>query len=280
VFPRLFQIGNFYLPTYGVLVASGVLLGLWISVRNSEKQGINGDDAWNLGIYMVLAGIVGAKILYIINDWSEYSGGHWREIFSLNTLQAGGVFSGGLIAALAMGAWYMRQRRMPPLRTMDAFAPGLAFGHVLGRFGCFSAGCCYGKPTNQFWGVTFTNPLAKLVSQTPLGVKLEPTQLIEAAAEFINFVFLMWLLKRKKFDGQVFASFMMLYGIERFLIEFLRGDEGRGEVFGGLISGTQLIAICLVLGGGLIWWLKSGSVLTLPAPVHGQPTLASQKTRR
>ena len=98
VFPRLFQIGNFYLPTYGVLVASGVLLGLWISVRNSEKQGINGDDAWNLGIFMVLAGIIGAKILYIINDWSSYSNGHWREIFSLNTLQAGGVFSGGLIA--------------------------------------------------------------------------------------------------------------------------------------------------------------------------------------
>ena len=99
------------------------------------------------------------------------------------------------------------------------------------------------------------------MSQTPLGVRLEPTQLIEAAAEFINFVFLMWLLKRKKFDGQVFASLHDALRIERFLIEFLRGDEGRGEVFGGLISGTQLIAICLVLGGGLIWWLKSGSVL-------------------
>ena len=279
MFPRLFQIGNFYLPTYGVLVATGVLLGLWISVRNSEKQGINGDDAWNLGIFMVLAGIVGAKILYIINDWSSYAH-NWREIFSLNTLQAGGVFSGGLIAALAMGAWYMRKRHMPPLRTMDAFAPGLAIGHVFGRFGCFSAGCCYGKPTDHFWGVTFTNPLAKLVSDTPLNVRLEPTQLIEAAAEFINFVFLMWLLKRKKFDGQVFAAFIMLYGVERFLIEFLRGDKGRGVVFGGLMSGTQLIAIFLVLGGGLIWWLQSGSSLSVPARIPSQPTLASQKTRR
>ena len=279
MFPRLFQIGNFYLPTYGVLVASGVLLGLWISVRNSEKQGINGDDSWNLGIFMVLAGIVGAKILYIINDWSSYAH-NWREIFSLNTLQAGGVFSGGLIAALAMGAWYMRKRHMPPLRTMDAFAPGLAIGHVFGRFGCFSAGCCYGKPTDHFWGVTFTNPLAKLVSDTPLNVRLEPTQLIEAAAEFINFVFLMWLLKRKKFDGQVFAAFIMLYGVERFLIEFLRGDKGRGVVFGGLMSGTQLIAIFLVLGGGLIWWLQSGSSLSVPARIPSQPTLASQKTRR
>jgi phosphatidylglycerol:prolipoprotein diacylglycerol transferase len=265
VFPRLFQIGSFYLPTYGVLVATGVLLGLWISVRNAEKQGINGDDMWNLGIFMVLAGILGAKILYIINEWSSYSN-NWREIFSLNTLQAGGVFSGGLIGALAVGAWYMRRHHMPASRTTDALAPGLAFGHVLGRFGCFSAGCCYGKPTDHFWGVTFTNPLANQVSETPLNVRLEPTQLIEAAAEFFNFVFLMWLLKRKKFDGQVFAAFMMLYGVERFFIEFLRGDGGRGEVFGGVMSGTQLISIGLVITGGFIWWWKSGTQPALTSP--------------
>jgi phosphatidylglycerol:prolipoprotein diacylglycerol transferase len=264
VFPRLFQIGSFYLPTYGFLVASGVLIGLWISVRNSEKQGINGDDAWNLGILVVLAGIIGAKILYVVNDWSTFAA-NWREIFTLSTLQAGGVFSGGLVAAFAVAAWYMRRHRMPPLRTCDAFAPGLAFGHVLGRFGCFSAGCCYGKPTGHFWGVVFTDPLAKAVSGTPLGVRLEPTQLIEAAAEFFNFLLLTWMFRRKKFDGQIFGSFMFLYGVERFFIEFLRGDEGRGEVFGGLMSGTQLISIFLVIGGGLIWWFKSGAPKSVPA---------------
>ena len=165
MFPRLFHIGSFYLPTYGLLVASGVLIGLWIIVRNSEKQGINGDDAWNLGILVVLAGIIGAKVLYIINDWSSYAN-NWREIFSLNTLQAGGVFSGGLIAAIGAGIWYMRRHHMPALRTMDGIAPGLAFGHVLGRFGCFAAGCCYGKPTSHFWGVIFTNKLANDVSGT------------------------------------------------------------------------------------------------------------------
>ena len=265
MFPRLFHIGNFYLPTYGVLVATGVLIGLWISVRNSEKQGINGDDAWNLGILVVLAGIIGAKILYIINDWSTYSN-NWREIFSLNTLQAGGVFSGGLVAGLLTAAWYIRRHHMPTLRTVDGFAPGLAFGHVLGRFGCFSAGCCYGKPTNHFWGVTFTNQLAHDVSGTPLGVRIEPTQLIEAAAEFFNFLLLSWLLGRKKFDGQVWASFMILYGIERYFIEFLRDDPGRGEVFGGIMTGTQLISILLVIGGGLIWWFNSTKPATILAP--------------
>jgi phosphatidylglycerol:prolipoprotein diacylglycerol transferase len=155
---------------------------------------------------------------------------------------------------------------MPTLRTVDGFAPGLAFGHVLGRFGCFSAGCCYGKPTNHFWGVTFTNQLAHDVSGTPLGVRIEPTQLIEAAAEFFNFLLLSWLLGRKKFDGQVWASFMILYGIERYFIEFLRDDPGRGEVFGGIMTGTQLISILLVIGGGLIWWFNSTKPATILAP--------------
>ena len=257
MFPRLFHIGSFSLPTYGLLVASGVLIGLWISVRNSEKQGINGDHAWNLGILVVLAGIVGAKVLLIVNEWTRYSG-NWREIFSVSTLQSGGVFSGGLIGALAVATWYIRRYKMPPLRTVDGFAPGLAFGHVLGRFGCFAAGCCYGRETHSFLGVTFTNPLAEIWSGTPLNKPLYPTQLIEGAAEFANFLFLMWMLKRKKFDGQVWAMFMILYGIERYFIEFLRGDPGRGEVFGGIMTGTQLISILLVVGGGLIWWLKSG----------------------
>ena len=264
MFPRLFHIGNFSLPTYGFLVSLGVLLGLWISVRNSQKQGIDPDNAWNLGILVVLAGIIGAKVLLIVNDWGYYTS-HPREIFSLGTLQAGGVFSGGLIAALAASVWYMRRHRMPLLGTCDAFAPGLALGHAIGRVGCFAAGCCYGKPTNAFWGVTFTNPLAEYWVGTPLHKSLEPTQLFEAAVELANFFFLTWLFTRKKFDGQVIAAYLFLYGIARFFLEFLRDDPGRGEVFGGIMSGTQLIAIGLVVAGGIIYWLRSGSPKQVPA---------------
>jgi phosphatidylglycerol---prolipoprotein diacylglyceryl transferase len=258
VFPQLFHYGHFFLPTYGLLVSTGVLLGLWISVRNSERLGINGDNAWNLGILVVLSGIVGAKILYIINDWSLYKN-RPSEIFSISTLQAGGVFSGGLIAAFAMAAWFVRKHHMPPLATCDAFAPGLAIGHAIGRLGCFAAGCCYGKETHHFWGVTFTNRFANEVAGTPLNVPLEPTQLFESAVELANFIFLMWLLKRRKFDGQIFGAFMFIYGIARFFLEFLRDDPGRGSVFNGAMSGTQLIAIGLVLAGGLIWWLRPGA---------------------
>jgi phosphatidylglycerol---prolipoprotein diacylglyceryl transferase len=266
VLPRLFHIGNFSLPTYGLLVALGVLIGLWISVRNSEKQGINGDDAWNFGILVVLCGIVGAKILYIINDWGYYTS-HPREIFSLGTLQAGGVFSGGLIAALAAAAWYIRKHNMPALGTCDAFSPGLALGHAIGRIGCFAAGCCYGKPTHHFWGVIFTNPLAREWVGTPLNEALEPTQLFESAVELANFFILIWMLKRKKFDGQVFAAYLILYGVARYFLEFIRDDPGRGSVFGGLMTGTQLISIGLVITGSLIWYLRSGVPKGVPVQV-------------
>jgi phosphatidylglycerol:prolipoprotein diacylglycerol transferase len=256
VFPRLFHIGSFFIPTYGVLVALGVLVGLWISVRNSQKQGIKPENAWDFGIAVVLAGIVGSKILYVVVDWRAYLE-HPREIFSLSTLQAGGVFSGGLIAAFAVAWWFLRKHNMPALATCDAFAPGLAMGHAIGRLGCFAAGCCYGKPTTHFWGVTFTNPVAAQYVGTPLGIALEPTQLFESAAELIIFATLTWMFARKKFDGQIFGAYLFLYGIARFFIEFVRDDPGRGgPYFGGILSGTQLIAIGLVLAGGIIWYLR------------------------
>jgi phosphatidylglycerol:prolipoprotein diacylglycerol transferase len=256
VFPRLFHIGDFSMPTYGLLVATGVLVGLWISVRNSQRQGINPDKAWNLGILVVLSGIVGAKILYILVDLGYYTS-HPAEIFSLSTMQAGGVFSGGLLAALVAATWYVRKNRMPVLATCDAFAPGLALGHAIGRVGCFAAGCCWGKPTTHFWGITFTSDLAHRWVGTPLYQALEPTQLFESAVELANFFLLSWLIKRKKFDGQVIGAYLFLYGFARYFLEFLRDDPGRGEVFGGLMTGTQLIAIFLVIAGGLLWVRRS-----------------------
>ncbi len=255
MFPRLLQIGSFSLPTYGFLVAMGVLIGMYICARLARTQGILEDDAWNLGILMVLSGIVGAKILLIANEWPHYSQNP-REIFSMAMLQSGGVFSGGLLGALLAGYLYMRVHKMPLWKTLDSFAPGLAFGHVLGRLGCFSAGCCYGKPTDWPWGVTFTSSVAASQTGVSLGVHLHPTQLIEGAAELVNFFILLWLFRRKSFDGQVFGTFMVLYGIERFFIEFLRGDEGRGLLFGGILTTTQAISIGLVIVGGMLWLRK------------------------
>jgi len=266
VFPRLFQIGNFSLPTYGFLVALGVVVGLMTTVKLARSQGIDPDAAWNLGVLAVLFAILGAKLLLFLNNWDWYSA-HPSDIFSLATLQAGGVFYGGLIAALAVSWWYIRRHRMPVLRTCDTFAPGLALGHAIGRIGCFAAGCCYGKPTSHWWGVTFRNPLAQAWVGTPLGVPLEPTQLFESAVELANFFILLWIIRHKKFEGQVIGSYLFLYGLARYFLEFLRGDPDRGSLFHGAMTNTQLISILLVIAGGVLW-LRRSSAPVLADAVH------------
>lgn len=268
MFPRLFHFGSFSIPSYGLLVATGVITGLFVAARLSKRQGEDPEKAWNLGIYAVLSAIVGAKLLLIINDFGWYAA-HPKEIFSLGVLQAGGVFYGGVIAAIAVSIWYIRRNRMPVLRTCDAFAPGLALGHAIGRIGCFAAGCCYGKPTSHWWGVTFHNPLAAQWVGTPLNVPLEPTQLFESAVEFANFLFLYWLIKHKKFEGQVIGSYLFIYGVARFFLEFIRDDPDRGSMFGGAMTGTQFISICLVIAGGLLWLRRAQ---LKPEPVTARAT--------
>ena len=182
MFPRLFHIGNFGLPTYGLMAALGLIFGLMLIVKLGREQGLDPDKLWNLGIIAILSGIVGAKILMILVDLGYYRE-HPAEIFSLSTFQAGGVWSGGFVLALIMCIWYMRRNNLPVLRTCDVFAPGLALGHAFGRVGCFAAGCCWGRETHVPWAVTFHNPLANEIVGTPLNVPLHPTQLYEMVVE-------------------------------------------------------------------------------------------------
>ena len=247
MFPQIFHLGRFVLPTYGVMAAIGLIAGLSIVVRGARQQGIDPEKAWNLGLVAILSALLGAKILMIATEWETYH--DWHAIFSMQFLQAAGVFYGGLLAAIGACTWYMRRHRMPVLRTCDVFAPGIALGHAFGRLGCFAAGCCYGKPTHLPWGATFTNP----ISLAPLNVPLHPTQIYEFLVEITNFVVLSWLLKHKRFEGQVIGAYLFLYGVARFFLEFLRDDPGRGSVFGGALSTTQLISIVLVVAGGVLW---------------------------
>ena len=138
------------------------------------------------------------------------------------------------------------------LRTCDVFVPGLALGHAFGRVGCFAAGCCYGRETHVPWAVTFRNPLANEIVGTPLNVPLHPTQLYEMLLELCNCLFLVWLIRRKKFEGEIIGAYMMIYGVGRYFIEFFRDDPGRGT-FLGFMSGTQAISIGLVIFGGILW---------------------------
>ena len=143
--------------TYGVLLATAYLTGLWLAVQRARARGLNGDRVMDLGIWIIAAALIGAKLLLLAVDFKYYS---QNPAELLSVFRSGGVFYGGLIAAVAVAFWYMRRARLPLWPTTDAFAPGIALGHVVGRFGCLMAGCCYGKPSSGAWAVTFTSPLA------------------------------------------------------------------------------------------------------------------------
>ena len=142
MYPEIFHLS--FLHTYGVLVALAFLAGLWMAARLAKRAGLNAEAVTNLGIYCALAAIGGAKLMMFLVDLRYYAAASRRDFLHLATLQAGGVFYGGLIAALAVAWWYMRKTRLPLLKTADVFAPAIALGHGIGRLGCFSAGCCWG----------------------------------------------------------------------------------------------------------------------------------------
>ena len=259
--PVLFHFGRLTVHTYGLLVATGVLLGLWLARRQAPRAGLDPERVWNLGIYMVLAALVGAKLWLVVVDWDYYLE-HPREIFGFTTLLSAGVYYGGLLTALAVALLYARHFRLRFLPLADTYAAPLALGHAIGRLGCFAAGCCYGKPTSLPWGVTFTNPYGRALVGTPLGIPLHPTQLYEAAAEFLIFVFLL-LLGRRRFPGQLFASYVLLYGGARGVIEFFRGDPDRTLLAGGAFSLMQVVSVALIAMGATL--LLRGKARVVPA---------------
>jgi phosphatidylglycerol:prolipoprotein diacylglycerol transferase len=261
MFPRLFQIGSYSQATYGVLVAVAFLAALSVISRLARRAGLNGDKVVNLGILCGLSAIVGAKIMMFLVDIPYYARNP-GEIVSLASLQAGGVFYGGLIAALIAAAIYMRRHQLPPLPTADVFAPGIALGHGIGRLGCFAAGCCWGRPTRLPWGVTFTNPLAQQLVGVPLDVKLHPTQLYESAAEFAIFGILYWRIRRQHAPGSIISLYLILYSTVRFLVEFVRDHPGEPNPFGGPLNTSQWISLALAALGAVYFVRKAGRTRT------------------
>ena len=248
MFPELFKIPGIgvTIHTYGFLLAIAFILALWLTARFAERDGLPKNRVYDLGLYILLSALVGAKVVMLITEWNELGG--WRRVFSLDLLSSGGVFYGGLLFALVTSIFLMKIWRLPWRKAADAFAPGIAMGHAIGRLGCFSAGCCWGKPTNSWIGVHFTEKASELTgvpvtnTETGLPLYLVPTQLIEAVINVLIFVFLLWLRKRRQFDGQIIFAYLMIYSVARFTIEFWRGDL-RGELFG--LSTSQLISVVM-----------------------------------
>jgi phosphatidylglycerol:prolipoprotein diacylglycerol transferase len=215
--------------------------------RLGARTGLAKEQVTNLGLYCALAALAGAKLMMLIVD----AGYYWQRpdrIFSIETLQAGGVFYGGLLAALAVAAWYLHKTKLPALEVSDAFAPAIALGHAIGRLGCFSAGCCWGTLCHLPWAVTFTNPVAYNLVGVPLGVPLHPTQLYESAAEFAIFGILYWRFGRPHGRGDIISLYLVLYSTARFLIEFVRFHD-QGNLWGTPLDASQWISLVLFAAG-------------------------------
>jgi len=245
--PRLLELpwtiphfGTITVYTYGVLLAAAYLLGLQLALKRAKARHLDSTRVMDLGIYIIISALVGAKLLLLVTDFQTFKSNPGEL---LNLLREGGVFYGGLIVAVVVALWYIRRVGLPLWTTCDVFAPGIALGHVVGRFGCFFAGCCFGRPTSVPWAITFTDPFAAANVGTPLNVPLHPTQLYEAGAEFLILIVLLVTEKRGyKFAGRTFWLYMLLYSVSRYVIEFYRGDE-RGSV--GPLSTSQFVSVIL-----------------------------------
>jgi phosphatidylglycerol:prolipoprotein diacylglycerol transferase len=241
MFPRLLELGPLTVYSYGVLLAAAYLLALFFAVRRATAMGLDGDRVLDLGIYIIISALVGAKLLLLIVDFDYFR----RQPAELWTLaRSGGVFYGGLVLAFLVALWYVRKHRLAIWPIADAIAPAIALGHVVGRFGCLLAGCCYGTPTSEPWGITFTDAFAASNVGTPLHVALHPTQLYDGGAELLILVFLLltekWWRQR---SGFTFWVYILLYAVSRYVVEMFRGDP-RGMTMG--FSTSQFISLLLI----------------------------------
>lgn len=265
--PTAFKIGDLPIAWYGILLATGFMVGMWTAGRRGMKIGLNAEDISNLMMCLFVGGIVGAKLLFVINHLGQ------EPLKDLVLSRSGMVFHGAFFGACAAVWLFTRKVKMPMWATFDALAPSFALGHAFGRIGCFMTSCCYGKVCSVSWAVQF--PIGSMPHQSHVNQELidrtathslpvHPTQIYESLLNLSTYILLAWLFRKRKFDGQVIAAYMLIYAVLRFGMEFLRAD-GRGALWFGTLTSGQGISILLLIGGGALWW-KLHERNALPKP--------------
>ena len=244
------ELGPFVLHTYGVMLAAAFLVALFVAAWQAKKAGLDAARVSDLAVYVLIAGLLGAKLMLLAVEWPTYSKMGLRELLWA-FLQSGGVFYGGLVGGLLMAFWFARRSHLPLWPTADVLAPGVVIGQSIGRLGCLAAGCCWGKTAAVPWAVTFTDVEVARTIGTPIDTPLHPSQIYESLVTLLIFVVLIWLAPRKRFQGQVTLTYVVLYSIARFGLEFYRGDAGRGFI--GPLSTSQWVAIVLMLAAGALF---------------------------
>jgi phosphatidylglycerol:prolipoprotein diacylglycerol transferase len=245
--PILFKLGPLTIHSYGFMMALGVALGLWFLYRQSKKQGLDAPRILDAAFYIMIVALIGAKLILFIGNAGYYLKNPKELIWVART---GGVFQGGLAFGILFALWYFRKHKLPTWKISDVTVPALALGHGFGRIGCFLAGCCYGSECALPWQATFHSEYAHNLTGIPLETPLHPVQLYESALNFLNALILFLVLRKKKFDGQVFSIYILNYSIIRYITEFFRGDHpDRAFLFRGpsaLLSISYPQLFCIV----------------------------------
>jgi len=248
--PILISFGNFSIRSYGAMAAIGFVLGCLLVNWNRKYAKMSSDQASTSLFVAMIAGIIGARIFYVVEFFDHYRNNLWG-VFRID--QGGLVFYGGFLLALAALWGYSRLNKLDIVRVLDVYAPALAIAHACGRIGCFLNGCCWGKPTDLFLGVTF--PEGSNPALCYPGAHLHPVQLYESAEQFLFFFLYLYLVRHTK-RGVTMSSYLIIYGIFRFLNELLRGDNPK--VLADFFTPAQVIGLLIVPAGilSLIYFIR------------------------
>ena len=250
--PIAFKIGGFAIYWYGILVAGGFMAGLWTASRRCALDKLDGKVISDLGVWIIIAGMLGARAMHVVTYWDALYAG--KPLWQVLDFRGGGlVFYGGFIGAAMAVILYTRFHGKQPLwKIADAFAPSIPLGHALGRLGCLMYGCCFGAACDLSWAVQFPaySPAYDALGQAPgddaHSVHVHPTQIYSALLNVALYGGLTWLYRRKRFDGQVFAVYLVGYSVNRFVVEFFRGDYPAEQLWLGWMKPGQQLSLFLI----------------------------------
>ena len=243
--PIAFNLGSLTVHWYGVMVALAFLAGLWTASRRGLASGFTQEKILDLGPWLIIGALAGARTLYVISYWrEEFAGKPASEMFMVH--HGGLVYYGGLAGASLACILYARLKKLPLWKLADVLAPSIALGYVFGRIGCLLNGCCYGRVCALPWAIHFP------IEHETHGLSLHPTQIYDALLNLGLYFALAWLYRRKKFDGQIFALYLMCYAVTRSFVEYFRGDYSAAHVHGGLTP-AHLVSIGIFAGGVVLF---------------------------
>jgi phosphatidylglycerol---prolipoprotein diacylglyceryl transferase len=257
--PIAFNLGPLTVHWFGVCIALAFLAGLWTATRRAPRAGIPGEQIADLVVpWLLLGGVLGARLLYIATYWREsFADQPWSELFMI---QRGGlVYYGGLIGASLAVILFARWKKIPLWKLADVLTPSIALGSMFGRIGCLMNGCCFGRPCAMPWAIRFPD------DHSTQGLPVHPTQLYDALLNLGLYLGLAWLFRRRKFDGQVFAVYLLGYAVTRSIVEAFRGDYNDAHLHGGFTPAHLVSVASLAAGLVLFFVLRNRKSSTSPA---------------